>query len=386
MKPIDLQVLAAKIADGTASDEELSAYATYLNYLEKLNKVDDLGMVEKERIKNTVKAKLLDELFQEPIQPQVKKWRFAYTAAAVAMFCCGLAGFYWLLSNHKAEQQMLVTNKPVEMAPNNKQAMLTLSDGSTIALDEAQEGKIATQGNTKVLKTKEGMLIYENGDRAKELTEPVYNTVRTPTGNQYQLVLPDGSNVWLNASSSITYPTRFTGNERKVEVQGEAYFEVKQQLELPFIVQLADQQITVLGTSFNVKDYPESFSETVLLQGSVKVSAKTSDGGERKEVVLKVGEKVSMEHKNMVVRAADLEDAIAWKMGFFKFQDDLKGIMAQIARWYDVEIVYQLRADKSIAFGGKIARNRPLREVLNILEETGNVRFKIDGRRVMVMN
>lgn len=383
MEPERLKSLAAKITDGTASDEELKAYARHIVHLEKYNEIDELGIEESALLKETMQTEIMNQLFQESTQK--KKRKHYYAAVAAALVCGVFVCFYWYLRKEHMHKQFVLAEKSVPIAPGKNQATLTLSDGSTIALSEGETGKIASQGQTEILKTEEGILQYQHDPNQEEAGTPVLNSMHTPIGGQFQLVLPDGSKVWLNAASSITYPTRFTGKERRVKVSGEAYFEIQKNIVQPFVVEMAHQQIEVLGTSFNVKDYPESFSETTLLSGRVKVSAGTSSG-HMQEVLLDVGEKAAMERSGLVVRKADIDEVIAWKMGFFKFQDDIKNIMPQIARWYDVEIIYQLDTNKSLAFGGKIARSRPLKEVLRLIEETGNVHFKIEGRRVMVTN
>lgn len=385
MESVRLKFLAAKIAKGTASDEELKAYAMHLLYLEKYNKLDELDTEERTLLKDMMQKKIMDQLFQEQKERRVRKWYSTSVAAAVILLCGVFVCFLWYLRKEDTRKEVILAAKPTEITPGKNRATLTLSDGSKIALEETGNGKIASQGRTEILKSEDGTLRYQDNLRQGEDTTPVSNSIYTPIGGQFQLVLPDGSNVWLNAASSITYPTRFTGKERRVRVSGEAYFEVKRNRIQPFVVEMAHQQIEVLGTSFNVKDYPESFSETTLLSGGVKVSM-ARRGGLPQEVLLKVGEKTTIEAGGLVVRKADVEEAIAWKMGFFKFQDDIKNIMPQIARWYDVEIVYQLNTNRNLAFGGKIARSRPLNEVLGLLEETGNVHFKQVGRRVMVTN
>jgi len=202
-------------------------------------------------------------------------------------------------------------------------------------------------------------------------------------GGEYQVVLADGTKVWLNALSSIRFPTSFKGSERKVEITGEAYFEVAKNARMPFRVIGGSQTVEVLGTHFNINAYPdESAVATTLLEGSVKVAM--HDGQAK---VLKPGEQalIFKENNSFRVKEVDAEDAVAWKNGYFQFNDDdLKTIMNQLSRWYNVEIVYQ-QANLDQKFGGTISRSKNLSQVLRILELTGNVRFRVEGRRITVM-
>jgi ferric-dicitrate binding protein FerR (iron transport regulator) len=232
------------------------------------------------------------------------------------------------------------------------------------------------QGNTKIIKTDSGRLAY-NGTNEKP-TEITYNTLSTPKGGQYQLILPDGSKVWLNAASSIRYPTAFVGNSRIVEITGEAYFEVMHNSKVPFEVKTRSQVIEDIGTSFNVNAYTdEAAIRTTLLEGAVKVD----------NVVLKPGEQAEADNgtqKITVIKGVDIQRAVAWKNGIFSFKDaDLKTVMRQLARWYNVDVEYE-GAVPGGSFGGDIGRGLTLSQVLEGLAET-RVKYKItEGNKIII--
>jgi len=265
-------------------------------------------------------------------------------------------------------------------APTARKAILTLANGSTIELDSANNGELATEGNVTVLKRVDGSVAYN--DKNSSLSEPVrYNTLTVPKGSKpVQLELEDGSQVWLNVSSSITYPTAFIGKERKVEITGEVYFEVAHDATKPFIVRKGETSIEVLGTHFNVNAYDdEPDMKVTLLEGSVKVKSQKS------QLIISPGEQavVTSEGHLGINKNADLDEVNAWRNGKFDFSNaDLETVMRQISRWYDVEVVYRGKTD--FHFGGQLARNSSLVEIFKILEISG-VRFTIDGKKVTVL-
>lgn len=279
------------------------------------------------------------------------------------------------------------TGQPQDIPPGGSKALLTLSDGSVIVLDSASIGNIAQQGGTKILKVDAGSLAYQGNDLSGQTA---YNTISTPRGGQYQIVLPDGSKVWLNAASSIKFPTAFTGNERVVEMTGEAYMEIAANAKQSFVVKAGGTVIQVLGTSFNVNAYEdESSVRTTLIRGSVRLSAVgISSGRPAGSVILKPGQQADVlqgpDKKIQVQAAPDMEQTLAWKNGFFIFNDvTIQAVMRQLARWYDLEVVYEGNVDQ--LFHATIPRNVPISRILKALELTKSVRFKIDGRKVTVM-
>jgi len=212
-------------------------------------------------------------------------------------------------------------------------------------------------------------------------SEAVYNTIKTPRGGQYQLVLADGSQVWLNAASSIRFPVDFTEKVRKVEITGEAYFEIKKDAAKPFIVTIPGKgQVEVLGTHFNINAYDdENTLNTTLIEGSVKFIA---DNGE--SVKLKPGQQAQLSSSVSVLNDADIDKIIAWKTGWFNFdRADITTIMRQVSRWYDVEVVYEGQVSKK-TFSGIVSRSQQIAEVLKIMEKAG-VKFRIEGKKITVL-
>lgn len=256
--------------------------------------------------------------------------------------------------------------------PGGNVASLTLADGSQILLDEAGDGVLASQGATTVIKAKAGQLVYDESGSAA--AAPVYNTITTPYGGQYQVTLQDGTTVWLNAGSALTFPTAFTGSERTVRLKGEAYFEVAPNTSMPFKVEARGQTVQVLGTRFNIMAYDDETSvHTTLLQGAVKVIK-----GNRSRV-LKPGQQSAVSGDGISVQEVDLDAALAWKDGYFVFKnEDLGSIMRKIARWYNVTVEFEGQFGRK-TFGGKISRSHDISEVLKTLELTGSVRFRIEN-------
>jgi transmembrane sensor len=307
-----------------------------------------------------------------------RKW-LRYAAAVVILLGVGL---YFLANNKQGDpaKPTIAQSANTDIEPGKQGAVLTLVDGSKMVLDSLGNGVVATQNGTKVL-LQNGQLVYETGEAAADIVG--YNTMSTPKGRQFQLTLPDGSKVWLNAASSIQYPTVFTGNERKVEVTGEAYFEVAKNAARPFVVKISDEtEIEVLGTHFNVNSYlNEESINTTLLEGSVLV--KTSSG----RLKLQPGQqaRVAANEKIKMLADVDVEKVMAWKNGVFNFQDaTLEEVMRQLERWYDIEIVYEKNIPK-LEFYGKMGKDLSLAAVLRGLEKS-NVHFRIEeGRKLIVL-
>lgn len=317
--------------------------------------------------------------------------RFGLAAAIILMVS---AVFYFYQATPEKQMSETVRAKKAiqnDILPGGNRAVLTLADGSQIVLDNAEDGTLTTQGNISVNKSKDGQLVYKVTEQTASASsaKPEYNTINTPVSGQYQVVLSDNTKVWLNSGSSIKFPTAFTANERLVEIEGEAYFEVSKDKKRPFRVKSDRQLIEVLGTHFNVNAYPdESSIQTTVLEGSVKISA----GNENKIVKPGQQNRLSRVKQTMEVVEVDLEEAIAWKNGLFVFDnEEIHSIMRKISRWYGVEVVYQ---DSNIEerFGGTVSRFENVSQVLKILEVTETIHFKIvqgdssgKGRRIVVM-
>jgi ferric-dicitrate binding protein FerR (iron transport regulator) len=315
--------------------------------------------------------------------------RLAVAAAVLILFA---GGAWWMLSRTGRKPELSATHKPgpvmaQDIAPGGNRATLILSDSTTIDLDAANAGLLGQQGNVQIIKRKDGQLAYQPADHHPLNGAQRYNLLTTPRGGQYQLVLPDGSKVWLNAASSLRYPAEFTGKERVVELKGEAYFEIAKNAAMPFRVSIADDkggkpvQVNVLGTHFNVNAYPdEPTVNTTLLEGLVKVQKGAAS------VTVKPGESANCQGEGGIeLAAADMEEAVAWKNGLFKFSEaSLEEVMRQLARWYDVEVVYVNGPTKDL-FRGEIYRNVSVSKVLKVLEASG-VRFTVEGKKILVQS
>lgn len=316
-------------------------------------------------------------------------WIKYFLAAAVVIITVSLI---WLLANNRNGKQVAVTdtatkNTMPDIPPGGNKAVLTLADGSTIKLDDARNGVIAEQGKT-VINKRNGELVYNDGKVKAKGNTISWNTVATPRGGQYQLSLPDGSRAWLNAASSLRFPVSFSGEKRVVKLEGEAYFEIAPSSgkngKRPFIVEVNGMEVEVLGTHFNIMSYvDEPDTKTTLIEGSVKVSNGSS------VTILKPGQQALTTTGNTttgirVNNGADVTEAIAWKDGIFQFNNaDLKTVMRDIARWYNVDISYEGQLPEK-RFTGRMSRNMNASEVLSGIEFIG-VRFKIGEKKIVVL-
>ncbi len=309
-------------------------------------------------------------------------WRRMAVAAAIILFLS--VGVYYILNENKPQQigksDLPAKNKEAISAPVDNKALLTLSDGSVIKLESAEDGALAVQGNVTVEKTADGQIIYKGNS-----TEIKMNTITVPKGSRpLQLQLADGSKVWLNVESSITYPTAFSGSTRNVQITGEAYFEVAHDVNMPFKVSKGEAEVIVLGTHFNINSYEnEGNMKVTLLEGSVKVQKGKAYN------LLKPGQQavVSQDSKDKInVVKAEVDQVMAWKNGLFNFEGaHLDEVMRQLERWYNIEVVYE-NGVPDIEFVGKMSKNLSLNDLLDILKKT-KVKFKlIDGRRLIVSN
>lgn len=302
-----------------------------------------------------------------------------YAAAIILLF--GSGAYFWI-TNKKNDKTVTSSNKllQADIEPGNNKAILTLADGSTIALDNATNGALAQQGNVQVIKLSDGKIAYNlKGIAAGEV---MMNTMSVPRGGQYQLVLPDGSKVWLNAASSITYPAVFVGAERKIKITGEVYLEVAKNKAKPFIVDVDGRLlIGVLGTSFNVNSYAdEATIKTTLVEGSVKVKV------EDKESLLKPGQRAEVaQNPNTlkIIENVNIDQTLAWKNGTFNLQNlNLQEFARQLERWYDIEVKYEGNVpDKS--FEGEFSRDVKLSAVLKWFSELG-IQNRLEGRKLIL--
>ncbi len=336
------------------------------------------GISGQKNIAEVIVQKPIAKLSMHRVHFLKTSW-FRYASVAIILF--GIGTSLWN-SNKNTDQTIVNGNKylKADIAPGGNKAMLTLSDGTTITLDSAANGAIAQQGNSSIVKSANGEIVYNLKGIAQGAV--MMNTMSTPIGGQYQVTLPDGTKVWLNAASSVTYPAAFVGKERKVKVTGEVYFDVAKNKQKPFIVDVDGKAgIEVLGTSFNINSYKdEEDIKTTLLEGSVKVS------NSNKQAILKPGEQASIGNTaGIIVKSdADLTQILAWKNGIFDFTGaDLKAVMRQLERWYDIKVHYKGSVSNEV-FKGKMYRNVNLSDVLETLEQLG-VKFRIEGKTLIVL-
>jgi transmembrane sensor len=325
----------------------------------------------------------LDSRLQEILrQPAIKRRIQPYWWwAAAAIFIAFVAGFA-LLGPHKVEKPAasIVKLQSSELQPGKNGAILTLADGRNLVLDSMPDGLVASQGSTNIT-LNNGKVFYGNSKDDQPVVSTEMNTLSTPRGRQYQLELQDGTKVWLNAASSITYPTVFDSKERIVKVSGEIYFEVAKN-KVPFKVELANKtQIEVLGTHFNVNAYDnESSFNTTLLEGSVRI--RTSMGS---SVLMKPGEQTQVNDKGVkLVRNVDLDNVMAWKNGLFSFADaKLETVMRQLSRWYNVDVRYEGKVP-DVEFNGEIDKSLSLSQVLKGLTTT-RINYRIENGNTIVI-
>ncbi len=308
---------------------------------------------------------------------------FRWWAVAASVMLLLSVGLFFFKNNETHQQLAKVEQTPGlinDLTPGGNKAILTLGNGQTIILDSAGNGILSTEDGSAVMKLADGQIAYE-GTGKNGTNEIVYNTISTPPGGQYNLTLSDGSKVWLNAESSLTFPASFTGNDRNVELKGEGYFEIAHNKEKPFHVSVNNTIVEVLGTHFNINAYTDENSlKTTLLEGSVKV-VKGSEN-----VIIEPGQQavVNNTSNSMTInKSVNLEEAVAWKDGLFQFDNtDLQDVMKQLGRWYDVKIEFENDVPAK-RFTGKIYRNVNASEVFKILEIL-DIHFKLEGKTVIV--
>lgn len=385
--------LVSRYVSGTLQDGDKAILRRLLNdpkYVQALEQLMDEQLAAKApaeyeypEVVNRIKLAIEENIHAEEaagtthIPLYRRKWTRIAIAAAILLLIGSTALMRFMLNKRSAPSPPLVTQAAVTVAPGSNKALLTLANGSTITLDSTAR-QVIQQGQTTI-RQYGGQLQYTAQGQPATAS---YNILHTPAGGQYQLTLPDGSKVWLNASSSLRFPTAFNSNERNVVLTGEAYFEVAKHAGMPFKVVANDITIEILGTHFNVNAYTdEQHIATTLFEGAVKVHNR------EQAVVLKPGQQAVYSHATHDLRSgpADMEGAVAWKNGYFKFSNEnIQSVMRKIARWYDVDIEY--RGDVSDkALWGTISRFENIQEVLDMLEMTGTTHFRMEGKKVIVM-
>lgn len=390
-----LTFLFNKYLRDNASPEELEEFFSYIREAEQdeVLKEEIIRIFLQERSPkgaeevdwNTMFLKAIGESAADSDTPKVivsqfKTWK--KVAAAILILILGGTGSYLYLNKEHSEGVAKAQEEVNDISPGGNRAILTLSNNTTVLLDSADNGRLASQGGVNIVKISSGRLAYKadlgTAGQAGQLQEMQYNTLTTPRAGQYQLTLSDGTKVWLNSASSIHYPTAFIGKKRKVEITGEVYFEVKHDKARPFEVQAGSQMIEDLGTRFNVNAYAdEPTIKTTLLEGSIKIGS----------AVLKPGEQaiIKKDGKIDVIENRNPDDAIAWTKGLFAFNEaSLQTVMRELSRWYDIDVVYEAGAGNMQRFSGRIDRNLTLSQILNGLKQT-RAHFKIEADQKIVI-
>ena len=339
---------------------------------------------EAEHIYKRIEQGLFSGHRREPINSAKGRFKFwpLISGAAATFLLVGGAYFFWKRNDIPPS----VYAKVEEVRPGGNKAFLTLSNGKRISLTDAANGNIATQAGIKIAKTAAGQVIYIDEGNASVNGGKQFNTIETPRGGQYQIRLPDGTSVWLNAASSLIYPINFKGSrERRVELHGEAYFDVAKDRAHPFVVKTDKQEVAVLGTQFNINGYKdEPVISTTLVEGRVR----TSDLSSGESRVLLPGQRSTVYKRQgqIAVDKVDTDNVISWKDGYFIFDNqDITSIMKVISRWYDVDVEYKGVSSEE-KFGGTFSRASNLADILKVLKILGKVDFKVEGKTIIVSN
>lgn len=385
MKKEEYVLLYEKCTAGKCTPEEreiLEEYADEFLLVDNPWKEEELG--NKEKVVDRMYRRLRAGIRKRERVKRLHMYLYP-AAAAIGLLILGTVLFYFGAFDRPATP--VAGNYSVnDIKPGRSQAILKLGDGTQITLDSSGTGILAREGDAVISKTDQGHLVYNLSGDGPEGLEVTYNTINTPRGGEFQLSLPDGTKVWLNALSSLRFPAVFRGKERRVELVGEAYFEVAENKDRPFKVLAGKTEVEVLGTHFNVNAYSGNQEiKTTLLEGAVRLRGAGS-GAEEKEVLLKPGQQGTLtEQGAFEVASVNVEDAVAWKNGYFVFRDEnIRSIMEKAARWYDVEVEYRGNMEGK-NFWGKVSRFDNISELLMNMELTGMVHFEIEGRRVIVM-
>lgn len=367
MNEEEIRLLWQRYIDGETSAAESKAVLEALADNQKLAGELVQSSFEEQGSSHHLSVKAEQRILANIFKHRQRNMWIRIAAAAAVLLFVSVGIYIYTNKNTNTTSTLIVKN---DVAPGGNKAILTLSNGEKIVLDN-KTGKIATQAGKQVMVAANGSIAY-NGQSTS--TEVLYNTLTVPIGNHRDLELPDGSKVSLDAGSSITYPVVFD-KERKISMTGQAYFVVKHDSAHPFLVATKGQTTEDIGTEFNIYAYDdEPAVKTTLIEGSIKVNT----------TVLKVGEQANFKDNNVIVKSADVEAVTAWRDNNFLFRNQgLKTTMRQIARWYNVNIIYD-NAPEKLRIWADISRNRNLSVVLNAIQQTGKVKFTIDGRDVHV--
>jgi transmembrane sensor len=393
MKETEASALLKKYKAGGCSEEERAMLESwYLEWNEEGK--GQGGAADDQHFTAAELMGLREEMWAAMPKPSPKVKRLWPRIVAAASIIILLSGGIWFFTS-KYQQSSINTGNIAnnDIAPGKNTATLTLTDGRKIILNDSLKGNLAMQAGINITKTASGEIVYqfEKGYQKNDQLHALSNTLSTGRGETYMVILPDGTKAWLNAASSLKFDPQFHSHVRAVELTGEAYFEVAKDKKRPFIVATKSQRVEVLGTHFDINSYAdEGNTKTILLEGSVQLTsvvAPKTDGHSQKSMVLKPGEQAILEGNDFKIARADVEMDMAWKNGDFVFRgEQLESVLRKIARWYDVEIEYASNAPKDVALLGYISRSRSISAVLRHLERTGEVKFKLDGRKITVLS
>lgn len=315
----------------------------------------------------------LEDVFQSLSKPSrtIPVWKMAAAAAIIGIAI--FSGWYFI-NKPSSSAPSAATSFTADVDPGGNRATLTLADGTVIDLGDAKQGKLTEQTGIAVSKTADDQLVYSSASAASGAHTIAYNTIRTPNGGQFVVVLPDASKVWLNAASELTFPISFTSRNRQVTLKGEAYFEITKDAQRPFMVSTDKQEVKVLGTRFSVNAYlDEPGTRTTLVEGSVQVIAKA----DQQSMLLKPDDQVML-RDNFTLNKVDANAEIAWTKGKFTFNEEpLGSIMRKLARWYNLDVEFKDAEAATTIFGGTVSKFDKVSKVLRKLEATGDVRFEI---------
>lgn len=372
MEKIDAKELLKKYKEGNSTEKESALLESW--YIAGDNEETDLTIEQLDEAKSQVWAALpIHQREKRTIRLWPKTSRII--SAAVLLICLSFCLYFFINKNNVPTK---INENVVKILPGGNKATLTLADGVSISLNDVNNGKIGDQAGSSIFKSEDGHVTY-NSNNSK--AEEQLNLLTVPNGGYYNLTLVDGTKVWLNAASSLKYPTAFNDNERIVELTGEGYFEVAHNAHKPFKVIANNQTVQVLGTHFNINAYHDENSiATTLAQGSVKVS--TKNGSVK---VLTPGQQANVMGDLITVKTVDVDNATAWIHNNFVFNnEDMGSIMRKISRWYDVEVQCPSELSRTV-FSGSVSRFKNINQVLKIMELTESVHFKFEGRRITVM-
>lgn len=381
----EIKVIIQKYLDGTASAEERAQLQEWYNHYAVTKPRQDFPMDIWFRQQSTLEAILgkpaveIDNVANQSQGNKIPLWRYIGIAAAVVAIVFGVWLFYTSRYNEAGQRGIKYAN---DIAPGKAGATLTLANGRKISLSAAVNGILAKESGVLISKDSNGDLQYEIQQlpQSPEKDASSFNTLSTANGETYQVKLPDGTRIWLNSASALKYPSSFASlRSRNIELTGEAYFEVAKDKRRPFIVKTDQQQVKVWGTHFNISSYVDDDTKTTLLEGSVSVLIGS------KPRFLKPGEQSVLKDGTIKIAEVDTDEAIAWKNGYFNFNHEaLESIMNKISRWYDVKIEYENQELKAQVFSGTISRFKSVSLVLDKLELTNAVTFKISGKKITV--